>query len=426
MPARETTPMPLPVAPHTNPAAPLPTIRQTLARVHRRLVLLAVLLSGALLMASGFFIIREYFERNLTLVARTIGYTVEPAIVFGDPEAIRESMGSVAGMHDVRQVELRDAAGRLLARWAPPGKSESGTPTLADRLLEIAPGRETIRHGSERIGEVRVIGDTRLMANYLLTGALISLSCLGITVIASRLLMRRMEEDVVRPLARIASVAHTVRRHRAFGLRVPHSAIAEIDTFSTDFNALLAELQGWHTSLTREKDQLAHQATHDSLTALGNRALFEHRLGERVDETVRSGAPFGLLYLDADFFKQVNDTHGHLAGDALLVGIAARIRACIRQHDQAFRLGGDEFAVILTPALDRARLDAVIRRIELAMDEPVELASGEVIRPSLSIGAAIYPDDGISPQDLLRRADEAMYQHKLRKRGDFSSTDQHA
>ena len=74
MPARETTPMPLPVAPHTNPAAPLPTIRQTLARVHRRLVLLAVLLSGALLMASGFFIIREYFERNLTLVARTIGF----------------------------------------------------------------------------------------------------------------------------------------------------------------------------------------------------------------------------------------------------------------------------------------------------------------------------------------------------------------
>jgi diguanylate cyclase (GGDEF)-like protein len=314
----------------------------------------------------------------------------------------------------------------LLARWSPAGNTADGAPSLADRMLNIAPGRETISHGSKRIGEVRVIGDTGIMANYLLTGALISLCCLGITVIASRLLMRRMEEDVVGPLAQIASVAHTVRRKRAFGLRVPQSAIAEIDTFSTDFNALLAELQGWHASLTEEKDQLAHQATHDSLTALGNRALFEHRLAEMVAETVRSGAPFGLLYLDADYFKQVNDTHGHLSGDMLLVGIAGRIRACIRQHDQAFRLGGDEFAVILTPAVDQARLDAVIRRIERAMDEPVALPSGGAVRPSLSIGAAIYPDDGISPQDLLRRADEAMYQHKLRKRGDFYSPESHA
>lgn len=407
-------------------AAPLPTIRQTLARVHRRLVLLAVVLSGTLLMASGFLIIREYFERNLTLVARTIGYAVEPAIVFGDPEAISESIGSVAGMHEVRLVELRDGAGRLLARWSPPDHPANSAPSLTDRLLQLAPGRETIGHGEQRIGEVRVIGDTHILASYLLTGALISLCCLGITVLASRLLMRRMEEHVVEPLAQIASVAHMVRRKRAFGLRVPHSEIAEIDTFSTDFNALLAELQGWHASITREKDQLAHQATHDSLTALGNRALFEDRLADMVNETVRSGAAFGLLYLDADYFKRVNDKHGHLSGDMLLVGIATRIRACIRQQDQAFRLGGDEFAVILTPAVDQGRLNAVVRRIEMAMKEPFDLPSGEAISPSLSIGAAIYPDDGISPHDLLRCADEAMYQHKLRKRGDFPSPDTHA
>lgn len=406
--------------------APLPTIRQTLTRVYRRLVLLAAVLSGALLMAIGFVIIRGYFERNLELVARTIAYTAEPAIVFGDPQAIRDSIGSVAGLNDVRRVEVHDASGRLLASWSPAVAGKDGAPGPVDRLLDIGPAQETIRHGDAQIGRVRVTGDTGVLARYLLAGALISLSCLGITMIAMRILMRRMEEDVVEPLARIAAVAHTVRRKRAFGMRVPPSTIAEINTFSMDFNALLAELQGWHVSLTQENDQLTHRATHDSLTGLGNRALFEGRLGEMVGETVRSGAAFGLLYLDADHFKQVNDTYGHGAGDALLQGIAGLLQASIRQQDQAFRLGGDEFAIILNPAVDQVRLDGVIRRIEQAVATPVALPCGHSIHPSLSIGAAIYPDDGVSPQDLLRFADDAMYKHKLRKRSNLSSPDAHA
>lgn len=419
-------PAPAPTSSTAPAPRPLPTIRQTLTRVYRRLVLLAAVLSGVLLMTTGFVVIRGYFERNLSLVARTIGYTAEPAIVFGDPQAIRESIGSVAGLNDVRLVEVHDSAGRLLASWSPPDSGNNAAPGLVDRVLNVGPARETIRHGDTEIGRVRVVGDTGLLASYLLAGALISLSCLGITVIAMRILMRRMEEDVVEPLARIASVAHTVRRKRAFGMRVPPSAIAEINTFSTDFNALLAELQGWHVNLTQENDQLNHRATHDSLTGLGNRALFESRLGEMISETIRTGAAFGLLYLDADHFKQVNDTYGHLAGDALLKAIAGLLQSSIRQQDQAFRLGGDEFAIILNPAVDQIRLDSVVRRIEQAVATPVALPSGDDIHPSLSVGAAIYPDDGVSPEDLLRFADDAMYKQKLRKRSDLSRPDAHA
>jgi diguanylate cyclase (GGDEF)-like protein len=235
-----------------------------------------------------------------------------------------------------------------------------------------------------------------------------------------------MEEGVVAPLSDIALVAHEVRSQRAFGRRVSPSGIAEVDRFGRDFNALLTELEGWHTSLTAEKDKLAHDATHDPLTGLGNRALLERSLQAAVDDQARPAQSFAVLYLDADHFKQVNDRHGHQAGDTLLVGIADRLRNSIRLHDRAFRLGGDEFAVVLGPTVDHARLTTVVGRIEAAMAEPIDLPSGKTIAPSLSIGAAIYPNDGASPQDLLRRADEQMYLNKLRKRSNHPAQGPHA
>jgi len=406
---------------------PLPTVRQMLARAHLRLVLLAVLLSGVTLLASGAMTIRGYFERNLALVARTISYTVEPAVVFGDPEAIRDGIASVADLHEVRRVELRNPQGRLIASWTPAAEqNEPAAGGLAERLLQIRSAQAEVRHGQQVVGTIRVMGDASILAGYLLAGALISICCLGITMIAMRILGRRMEEDVVAPLAEIAAVAHEVRSQRAFDRRVPPSGIAEVDTFARDFNALLSELQGWHASLTEEKDKFEYDAMHDPLTALGNRALFERELDAAVNETLRSGEPFALLYLDADRFKQVNDAHGHLAGDALLVGIAQRLNGCIRDGDQAFRLGGDEFAVILVSATDHAMIATIVARIELAMTIPIDLPSGRAVSPSLSVGAAIYPGDGISPQDLLRRADEQMYEEKLRKRGGQQAQGYHA
>lgn len=404
---------------------PLPTIRQMLAHVHRRLVFLAVLLSGATLMLSGLVTIRGYFEGNLDLVARTIGYSVEPAVVFGDARAMREAISSVAEGHEVRLVELRDPRGQLLARWeAYPGAAAQ--PSLTERLLRIKPATELVRHAEETIGEVHVTGDTGVLRYYILSGALISLCCLSITFIAARVLARRMEEGVITPLADIASVAHDVRSYRAFDRRVSPSGIAEIDKFGRDFNGLLNELEGWHSTLTQEKDKYEHDATHDALTGLGNRVLFDRCIDQAVSETARTGASFALLYLDANHFKRVNDAHGHLAGDALLAGIAARLSGCIRQEDRAFRLGGDEFAVILSPAADLEMLDVVTARIEEAMAAPIILPSGKTVVPSLSIGAALYPDGGLSSQELLRLADEHMYQDKLRKRSGFTSQGSHA
>lgn len=395
------------------PPANLPTLRQLLARVHLRLILFAVALAAASLMLSGVMVIRNYAQRNLDLLAHTVAYTVEPAVVFGDTGAIREGIVSVAGFGGVDRVDVRTPAGRLLARWDHPHADlHSWVEDAVSRALWPQPSVEPIRRGGAVIAEVRVYGNSEGILRYILSGALIALACLGLTVVATRILARRLQQDVIDPLDHVARVAHAVRTERAFERRVPSSGIAEIDRFGHDFNALLAELQGWHTGLTSENAELARRATHDQLTGAGNRVLFEQTLGEAIGAAVRSGGSFAVLYLDVDQFKAINDTHGHEAGDAALVAVTTRLRGSIRQVDHAFRIGGDEFAVVLAPLFDRAHVDAVIGRIGEAMAPPLLLPDGTAVAMTLSVGVAIYPDDGVSPQDLMRRADARMYRNK--------------
>lgn len=391
------------------------SMREILSRTHRRVLLLACLLV-VVLMVSGFLTIRNYYDRNLELVTRSLNYAVEPAIVFGDTRAMSEAIASVAKPHDVRSVELRDTRGRVMVRWTQP----RDTLDFADRLPGIATVRQDVRQGQSTIGELRVEGNTSLLSRYLLSGFAIAIGFLAITFLAVRVQARRIEDHVISPLADIAQVARDVRGERAFDRRAKPSEIAEIDQFGQDFNALLAELQGWHASMTEEKDKLAHDASHDPLTGLGNRSLFDRSLETAVADSIHSQRTFALLYLDVDNLKRINDELGHQAGDALLVCIAERLRSSIRAHDHAFRIGGDEFAIVMGAASNRETLSAIIDRISVAMTPQLDLPSGVKLRPSLSIGGAIYPDDGASQHDLIRAADAEMYQNKLTKRGELT------
>ncbi len=398
----------------------LPTLRDILARVHLRLILFAVILATASLLVSGALVIRNYSQRNLDLLAHTIGYTVEPALVFGDDQAVREGMIKVGGVVGIDHIEVFDPAGRLVADWH---RGHTGMPQwLAHRANAVIwphPSVDRIERGGTAIGEVRVFGNSGGLVRYAISGAIIALCCLALTVIATRILARRLQQDVIEPLGAVGTVAHMVRSERAFGRRVPPSGIAEIDHFAQDFNALLSELEGWHAGLTSENAELARLATHDPLTGLGNRALFERMVGEAIGQAVRSGASFAVLFLDVDGFKAINDQHGHDAGDAALREVAERLRASVRHVDSAFRMGGDEFAVLLGPLFNRAHVDAVIERIELAMGQPLLIPGFGDASLGLSIGVALYPDDGVSPQDLLRRADAKMYKHKHDRRTNF-------
>ena len=158
------------------------------------------------------------------------------------------------------------------------------------------------------------------------------------------------------------------------------------------------------------EERLTHQAFHDSLTGLPNRALFFDRLEQALSRAERREGRVAVLFLDLDNFKYVNDSLGHDAGDGLLVAVAGRLRGCVRPEDTVARLGGDEFAVLLE-ARDAGETTRVARRIVEALREPFELGGREVFAGT-SVGIALGEAGRERPDDLLRKADLALYEAK--------------
>ncbi|MFJ2862440.1 EAL domain-containing protein [Kitasatospora sp. NPDC087314] len=156
--------------------------------------------------------------------------------------------------------------------------------------------------------------------------------------------------------------------------------------------------------------ELTHRAFHDSLTGLANRVLFQDRVGHALSRGQRSGAVTGVLFLDLDDFKVVNDTQGHAVGDELLVAVSLRISTALRSSDTAARLGGDEFAILVEDALLPADVDAIADTVLTVFAEPFRLSAGAV-RVAASIGVATT-EDSVDATELLTHADLALYSAK--------------
>jgi len=176
------------------------------------------------------------------------------------------------------------------------------------------------------------------------------------------------------------------------------------------------------TDMERESQELLHRAHHDALTGLPNRHELEIRIDRCLERSVRDLRKAALLTIDVDHFKQVNDTYGHLVGDECLKAVSARLQSRIRQMDTLARTGGEEFTAIiggLSSKDDAQKISSMLLRI---FDEPMALSACE-IHLSISIGVAIFPDDGADRETLVRRSDEALYEAKRagRNRAMFAS-----
>ena len=188
---------------------------------------------------------------------------------------------------------------------------------------------------------------------------------------------------------------------------------------------LVAELDQRNRELEQEilerkhaEERAAHQATHDSLTALPNRMLFLEHLENAIARAMRHGDAFALLYIDIDHFKPVNDRYGHQAGDEVLKELARRLEATVRKVDTVARLGGDEFAAIMdAPVLEQAAL-RLAERLSAAVRQPYRLSLPGLAQPfevmvGMSVGIALFPGHADGLDDLVRAADSAMYRAKL-------------
>jgi len=307
---------------------------------------------------------------------------------------------------------------------------------IARQLLTLLENRDLTRHLESRVAE----RTSELQASELRFRALVQQSSESVAVIDTNLIISYQSESVERIFGwpahsligmdlsepgknaapEIAAAVESIR-DQPYGVtvievRIPHLdgrvRLAEItitnllgDPSVNGFVLNTRDIQ----DASELQAQLMHEAYHDGLTGLASRALFRERVLQALGK--RSGADdVAVLFLDLDGFKEVNDSLGHAAGDALLVRVADRLRAAVRESDTVARFGGDEFGVVIESTVARADAEAVAGRIAAALEEPFRV-DGRELHVAVSIGLACGADAGGADQ-LLRNADLAMYRAK--------------
>jgi diguanylate cyclase (GGDEF)-like protein/PAS domain S-box-containing protein len=202
---------------------------------------------------------------------------------------------------------------------------------------------------------------------------------------------------------------HWCRRkdQRKIALLLTVSVVRSAEGDLQNYVALLSDI----TPLRVRQERLEHLAHHDALTNLPNRVLLDDRIRQSLILARRHGFNVAVLFIDLDGFKQVNDQWGHAAGDTVLVALAQRMKAALREVDTLARIGGDEFAAVLADVKGMEECHPLLQRLLNACATPVALGAQQV-RLSASIGVAIYPQHDVPAEQLLSHADHALYQAK--------------
>ena len=216
--------------------------------------------------------------------------------------------------------------------------------------------------------------------------------------------------NVERKQLELVKYLNLVDRHN-MTLRWVMVGVVQVDALFCVLSAVI--LIGYQRRAEREAACNRHKALHDGLTGLANRHLLSERIEEALDQSRVNTGVTGLLLIDLDRFKEVNDTLGHHCGDILLQRVAERLAEISRQNDTVARLGGDEFAVLLPAVESSADLLAVARRVRNEIRQQIVL-DGHPVEVGASVGVAVFPTDSDNAEDLLRHADAAMY---VAKRG---------
>ena len=246
--------------------------------------------------------------------------------------------------------------------------------------------------------------------------ALVLLQMCASLLVLSVFLTRR----VAQPVERLKALASAMASHGAVNAApLERRRLDEIGQLGRLMHNVQQQLQDSFGALEEKNRQLQHMALYDTLTGLPNRNLFRELVEHDIGQAQREGRRFGLLFVDLDRFKTINDALGHAMGDQLLMEVALRLRATLREADVVCRQSGDEFMVLARHVEDWQELATLSERLLQALARPVQLGSTPA-RVSGSIGIAMFPDDASDFETLAKHADVAMYQAKSLGRARYS------
>jgi diguanylate cyclase (GGDEF)-like protein len=390
-------------------------------RINRTAVTAAVGIVFVAIVTGSFVVGLVGLTQTAHVQARMLAENVTAAILSHDRRAATEVLGSLRHSPQVQAAELLGPDRRSFARYVRaggtgPGAADSGIEGRSPLNPFFLQVRQIIADADGDIGTLLL----RLSLDSLLRQtawiAIITLAGAAASLWASSLLLRHLDRAVLEPLQALNDLMAKVHGQADFTVRARRSHIAEINALGGGFNKMIEKLH--------ERDRRLEQlAFFDVLTGMPNRSAFLERLEREVQRAARGGHRLGLLFLDLDGFKQVNDTMGHDCGDRLLVEAAERIREALRPSDatargvapastgHSARLGGDEFTVLIPDLHDVADALVVARRVGDVLRRPFFI-EGRELAISASIGAAVFPEDGRDVPTLLQHADTAMYDAK--------------
>lgn len=383
-------------------------------------VILAVLLPVlGITLDYEYYSVRRALMQEIQVQADIIRDNSAAALAFQDVATATEVLETLRSSTSITQAQLSLPDGRVHARYMKEGAAplaplpEVGVSTqdtqefTDDGILVV----RKVYLKQQAVGWLLLEGNLdalytriRLYTGFILVSTFFAL-------LFGRWLARYLITSITKPLSKLVNLSQHVASEEDYTLRQAVDSQDEIGDLSQAFNTMLSRIH--------ERDvRLNHLAYKDNVTGLFNRHYFKERADQAVGNAMRYGSNCCLMFIDLDRFKAVNDTLGHDVGDELLLAVAQRLAALLRNNDVICRIGGDEFAVVLENVKNLGDLGTLAQKMVNSLAQVFHLRNEEIYIGA-SIGISICPDHASSVTDLLRCADIAMYQAKAQGRGCF-------
>lgn len=399
---------------------------------HRQMLIIMGIGSVILSVATAAFFVNDYFSmkhhigKNLAANAAVLGAGSAPLLASGDGESLQELLMVVAADEHILQAVLYDVADNIYARYIKPGYQPQ---------VDARPTRPGVAFGSESATVLQPVEyhdrvQGALFIEYGLQSlqsttsryTAIAIAVFMFGIIVAWVMSNMSQRLLVEPIARLAALVEKIARTKNYAERMHINRRDEIGVLVEGFNNMLATIESQNNELRRHGEkleslvelrtkQLHHRANYDPLTKLPNRHLLMEKLYDVMDVSRRNSLKMGLLLIDIDRFKIINDSLGHHVGDELLQQVGLRLSSTLRNIDCLARLGGDEFVILLGNCNGAADAELLARKIMAEFIHSFELKN-HCLHVTASIGISIYPDNAEDAVGLLKRADISMYRSK--------------